>query len=383
MLAWFSFTLALMGAMFSLGALLSRDWIERQRLSFPLVQVPLAVTGDDRRPSLRKSILSNRVLWLGFGVPAVISILNWLNAIHPSVPAAPLSGIEVGRNFAGMALPWNVLSATTISILFPVVGISCLLPGEVSLSLWPFYAVLVGASRLVAAGGVMYVDTGVFPRGVMMRTVGAPSIGVTSLTLYAYLSVIHMYDPMNLAMPQMMNSFKLLHAGRLRGRIWPWATALSIVVMLVVGFAALLYVNHYYGGANRTWLYDYPQSAFGELEASLHEPEMPDNMLRLALLVGATFMLVLVWLNSAFVWWPLSPVGFIMASSWSNNWLMWGSVFIGWAVSTLVRRSGGFLFYRRMRPAFLGLILGDYLTRAALAGVSARLGIRAGVSYGW
>lgn len=28
-----------------------------------------------------------------------------------------------------------------------------------------FYAVLVGASRLVAAGGVMYVDTGFFPRG--------------------------------------------------------------------------------------------------------------------------------------------------------------------------------------------------------------------------
>jgi len=496
MLAWFSFTLALMGAMFSLGALLSRDWIERQRLTFPLVQVPLAVTGDERHPSLRTSILNNRVFWLGFSIPAVFSILNWLNAIYPSVPTAALSGMEVGRNFAGLGLPWNVLSDMTISILFPVVGISCLLPGEVSLSLWLFYvlyqlqlvlwasfgiaeaaqsattinprifigfeemggfialtavvlyqsrkairsallalagrerpgldlygplqgrwavigfiltnafmfwwvtragmswwsfagliglfyAVLIGASRLVAAGGVMYVDTGIFPREVMMRTVGAPSIGATSLTMYAYLSVIYMYDPMNLAMPQMMNSFKLLQAGRLRGRVWPWATALSISVMLVVGLVALLYVNHYHGGANRTWLYDYPQWTYGELEASLRDPEMPDNMLRAALLVGATFMLVLVWLNTTFVWWPLSPVGFIMASSWSGNWLMWGSVFVGWAVSVAIRRWGGFLLYRKARPAFLGLILGDYLTRAGLAALSGLFGIHAGVSYGW
>jgi len=496
MLAWFSFTLALMGAMFCLGAFVSRDWIERQRWTFPLVQVPLAVTGDDRQPSLRKSILNNRVFWFGFSIPAVCSILNWLNAIYPNVPTVPLSGMEVGRNFAAVGLPWNVLSDMTISILFPVVGISCLLPGEVSLSLWLFYvlyrlqlvlwasfgiaegaqsatainprafigfeevgglialsavvlyqsrkairsaflsllalerpepdpygpikgkwavvgfvltnafmfwwviragmswwsfaaligifyAVLIGASRLVAAGGVMYVDTGIFPREVVMRTVGGPAIGATSLTMYAYLSVIYMYDSMNLAMPQMMNSFKLLQAGRLRGRIWPWATALAISVMLVVGLAALLYVNHYHGGANRTWLYDYPQWAFGELEASLRDPEMPNNMLRAALVVGAAFMLVLVWLNTTFVWWSLSPIGFITASSWNSNWLMWGSVFIGWALSMLIRRYGGFLFYRKMRPAFLGLVLGDYLTRAGLAALSAVFGIHGGVSYGW
>jgi hypothetical protein len=94
-------------------------------------------------------------------------------------------------------------------------------------------------------------------------------------------------------------------------------------------------------------------------------------------------MLLLVWLNTTFLWWPLSPVGFIMASSWSENWLMWGSVFVGWALSTLVRRYGGLLFYRRARPAFLGLILGDYLTRGGLALLSAVFGIHGGVSYGW
>ena len=494
--AWFSFTLALMGAMFCLGALLSGDWVERQRLTFPLVEVPLAMTGDGPRPSVGTGLLRSRVFWLGFSIPAVFAILIWLNRIFPDVPAVKLTGIELGGYFAGMGLPWTELSDMTASIVFPVIGVSCLVPAEVSLSLWLFYVlfrvqllvwaafgftegghiagainprsfisfeeaggfialtaialyhsrrsilaavaslvglarsesdrydpmdgkwaligflacnafmvwwamrtgmswwsfglmialfytVLVGASRLVAAGGVMFVDTGAFPRGIILRTIGAARMTPTSLTVYSYLSLIYMYDPMNLAMPQMMNSFKLLRSGRLEGKRWPWATALSIAVMLVVGWAALMWVIHTHGGANQTWLWDYPQWAFGELDATLRDPEVPDTWLRLALGSGVIFALLLSWLNTSFLWWQLSPIGFVIASSWSSNFLLWASVMIGWAMSTGVRRIGGLQLYRQVRPAFLGLILGDYLTRAALAGLSAVFGIKAGVSYGW
>jgi hypothetical protein len=153
--------------------------------------------------------------------------------------------------------------------------------------------------------------------------------------------------------------------------------------MLVVGVAALLWVIQHHGGANRTWLYDYPQSAFGELEATFNSPETPVNALRLALVAGGAFTLVLVWLNTSFVWWPLSPIGFIMASSWNANYLMWSNVFIAWAFTAVVRRYGGLRLYRQMRPAFFGLVLGDYLTRAGLAALSAALGVQSTVSYGW
>jgi hypothetical protein len=496
MAAWFAFTLALMAAMFCLAALLSKDWIERQRLTFPLVEVPLAITGPEARPTLGKSLLSNRIFWIGFALPATCSVLTWLHALLPNVPAPHVGIIDLGRSFAGMELPWSVLSGMAASILFPVIGISCLLPGEVSLSLWlfyvlyrvqlvvwaqfgvvgggqtgnavdpqsfigfqeaggyaalsaallyqsrkaiksaaitllgrgagepdphgplagrwallgflvgnsfmlwwamkagmswwsftaliaAFYALLIGASRLVAAGGVMFVDTAVFPRGVLLRTVGAPALGAPSLTICTLLSLVYMYDPMNLAMPQMMNSFKLLHTGHLRGKSWPWAAALSVAIMLVVGVAALVVVMHHHGGANGTWLYDYPQSAFGELEATFDSPETPVNALRLALVIGGAFTLVLVWLNTSFVWWPLSPIGFIMASSWNANYLMWSNVFVAWAFTALVRRYGGLRLYRQMRPAFFGLVLGDYLTRGGLAVLSAALGVQATVSYGW
>jgi len=139
MLAWSGFTLALMGAMFCLGALLSKDWIERQRLSFPLVDVPLAITGEQAQPSLRRSILGSRIFWLGFAIPSVFAILSWLHMLFPAVPSVSLWDLRLGRYFAGMALPWRVLWDVRISIIFPIIGITCLLPSEVSLSLWLFY----------------------------------------------------------------------------------------------------------------------------------------------------------------------------------------------------------------------------------------------------
>ena len=491
MLAWSSFTLGLLGAMFCLGALFSKDWIERQRLAFPLVDVPLSITGDDPRPTLRTSLLNNRIFWIGFAIPASLAVLNWLHRLVPSVPTVQLYDLPVGRYFSGMGLPWNALSFMSLSILFPIIGISCLLPGEVSLSLWffylfflvqllgwgafgvaeeggtaavainprvfigfeeaggfialsavmiyqsrrairaalrgllgrgdaepdpygplagrwaltgfilcnafmlwwavkagmswwsfagllgVFYAVLIGASRLVAAGGVIYVDTGFFPRMIMMRAVGAVPIGVPSLTMYSYLSVIYMYDPMNLAMPQMMDSFKLVHLGRLQGRAWPWAAGLAMVLMLAVGIPALLYVLYQHGASSLSrWpFYSYPQWAFGELDTSLRTPESPDMWLRAALVLGGAFTLLLVWLNTTFVWWPLSPVGYLIASSYEANRTLWTSVLIAWMVTTLVRRYGGLRLYRALRPAFLGLVLGEYLTDAGLAILSTVFGM--------
>lgn len=492
LLGWSSFTLALMTGMFCLGALMSKDWIERQRLAFPLADVPLAVTGGAERPSLGTSLLRDRVLWIGFAIPSLLAIVQFLHAFYPSIPATQIYDVRVGRYFAGMGLPWRALSEMSVSIIFPVIGITCLLPGEVSLSLWlfyvlflvqllvfgafgiaeeggtsavginprqfigfeeaggfialsaaviyqsrhsiraawrtlvgrerptddpweplagkwalvgfvaanafmlwwalhagmvwwaflgilgVFYAVLVGASRLVAAGGVMYVDTGFFPRGVILRTVGALPIGSPTLTMYSYLSVIYMYDPMNLAMPQMMNSMKLLHSADIRAKRFPWAAALGVAVLLAVGLPALLWVVYHWGAsALNQWPFtSYPQWAFGELDSSLRAPEMADNWLRLALVIGGAFTLLLVWLNTNLVWWPVSPVGFLIASSYETNRSLWVNVFIAWAITTLVRRYGGLRLYRQMRPAFLGLVLGAFLTQGALAILASVFGLK-------
>jgi hypothetical protein len=186
-----------------------------------------------------------------------------------------------------------------------------------------------------------------------------------------------MYDPMNLAMPQMMNSFKLVHSGRLKGSYFTAAAALATVAATAVGLAALLQMIHRHGASSLgSWPFtSYPGWAFGELDTTLRTPDVADNWLRGALVIGAGFTLLVVWLHSRFVWWPVSPVGFLVASSYETNRSMWVNVFIAWCISTLIRRYGGLRLFRTFRPAFLGLVLGDFLTKGGLAIISAAFGI--------
>jgi hypothetical protein len=46
---------------------------------------------------------------------------------------------------------------------------------------------------------------------------------------------------------------------------------------------------------------------------------------------------------------------------------IWANALLGWLLATLIRRFGGLRLYRNLRPAFLGLIFGHYLTDAAMA----------------
>lgn len=97
----------------------------------------------------------------------------------------------------------------------------------------------------------------------------------------------------------------------------------------------------------------------------MRTPEAPDNSLRLALALGAAVMLGLVWLHGHMLWWPVSPIGFLMASSWEFDNNIWSNALIGWLLTTLIKRYGGLRLYRTFRPAFLGLVLGAFLSDGA------------------
>ena len=64
-------------------------------------------------------------------------------------------------------------------------------------------------------------------------------------------------------------------------------------------------------------------------------------------------------------------VGVAFLSFWLAGWAC-GEVFalvflVGWLLASLVRRYGGLPWYRRLRPFFLGLILGDAVSYCLMA----------------
>jgi hypothetical protein len=196
--------------------------------------------------------------------------------------------------------------------------------------------------------------------------------------MFSFLSVIYMYDPMNLPLPQVMNSYKLLHSARLNAKRFPWAGLLAVVAILAIGLPAILLVIYREGASTLArWPFtSYPSWAFGELAATFRAAETPDNWLRLAVAAGAGITFALIWLHSRFLWWPVSPVGFIIASAYETNRSLWANLFVAWALTTLLKRYGGLRLYRSCRPAFIGLVLGQFLTQGALAVISSVFGIK-------
>ena len=73
---------------------------------------------------------------------------------------------------------------------------------------------------------------------------------------------------------------------------------------------------------------------------------------------GAAAMAGLTWLNARFVWWSLSPIGFVLGGTWGLGQRMWTSAFIAWLAVVSLRKVGGLRLYRTVRPMFLGMVIG-------------------------
>jgi hypothetical protein len=76
--------------------------------------------------------------------------------------------------------------------------------------------------------------------------------------------------------------------------------------------------------------------------------------------VGLSGAMGLLVACSRFPAWPIHPVGILFVRISIGN-LLWFSVFLGWLLKTFVTRLFGGGAYRKARPLFLGLIIGELL----------------------
>jgi len=75
--------------------------------------------------------------------------------------------------------------------------------------------------------------------------------------------------------------------------------------------------------------------------------------------MAVTFLLSALRLR--FWWWPLHPVGYLVANVWGSQW-WWGPLFVAWVLKTLVIRYGGLRLYQKTVPIAVGVIVGNQLS---------------------
>src|SRR5262249_53014901 len=121
-------------------------------------------------------------------------------------------------------------------------------------------------------------------------------------------------------------------------------------------------VYHYGGGTmKRQRFYEVPTEPFRPLSPMLAPPRGPDPARMSATGFGALFTPFLTLFRLRVLWWPFPPPGFPPALSARRtvDW-MWFSIFLGWAVKSILLRMGGMPLYRRALPVMLGFILGEF-----------------------
>jgi len=130
---WLFFIAVLMFVMMCINTLIRKQWTDRERLTFPIVQLPLAMT--DPAGSLWK----NRLFWIGFAIAFGIDLINGLAVYYPAIPQIPVS--HIGHNFRDFLTtkPWNGIDWMPYSFYPFVIGLGYLLPADLSFSCWFFY----------------------------------------------------------------------------------------------------------------------------------------------------------------------------------------------------------------------------------------------------
>lgn len=128
--AWAVFVLALYLVMICGVVIVRRQWMDHERLIYPLAQIPLALIRQDERPV--PPFFRHGLMWAGFAVALVIGSTSGLNHYFPTLPRLSLATVvPVLRETVNLPIVFS----------FTVVGFSYFVNLDIALGLW-FFALL-------------------------------------------------------------------------------------------------------------------------------------------------------------------------------------------------------------------------------------------------
>lgn len=144
---WLLFYLALYLAFMFLMVIFRRQWTEREKLTYPLLYLPLELTQPGESHRLFAEFFRNRIMWIGFALAALYNIVNIINAYNPAVKALG-KYYDIGTLFTEH--PLTALRPIVLHYRPDMVGFGYLVSTEVAMSVVAFYA-LFKLESLVAA----------------------------------------------------------------------------------------------------------------------------------------------------------------------------------------------------------------------------------------
>lgn len=129
-LFWSAFVVILYFTMICVVTLIRKRWTEEEKLSYPVIQLPLEMTINSTR------FFRNRIMWLGFGISATLDMLHGLHRFYSFIP-----DFSTKFNMAPLFTdrPWNAIGWLPVCFYPFVIGLAYFMPLDLSFSTWFFY----------------------------------------------------------------------------------------------------------------------------------------------------------------------------------------------------------------------------------------------------
>ncbi len=126
---WLLFMAGLYCTIICAMVIMRRQWMDNERLLYPLVQVPLAMI-DGREDQLVKPFLKRPLLWVGFAIPLLFNTVDALSNYYPFI-----SNTDLNLSFTLVPDTPNI----RVRLNYLMLGLAYLINTGVSFSLWVFF----------------------------------------------------------------------------------------------------------------------------------------------------------------------------------------------------------------------------------------------------
>jgi hypothetical protein len=288
-LFWTPLVIGIFWVTICFSALLRRQWVEHERLLFPLAEVPLEVTATPSGFPVGAPLFKNWLFWLFFAIPVVI---HSLNAMHFYSDRWPEIDLKPSTQNMFSDRPWTTFNWTTLSIYFYMIGITYLLTTEMGFSWWFFW---------VARKWNIFFRTmfGLEDHGAVMQQY---SIGafIALIVFYLYVMRGHLWDVIRKAFGKASHvddsqeplSYRLTLFGLIVGLViifaWCWAIGMPLehaLLLWTAYFGGILVLTRMVSEAGLFvfWLPIAPQ---GMVVSALGNVDLPARSLTAMSLVG-------------------------------------------------------------------------------------------------
>ncbi|MBP5273868.1 MAG: hypothetical protein ILO36_02895 [Abditibacteriota bacterium] len=146
MACWSGFVLIMFYVMMCMNTIIRRQWIENEKLSYPLTAIPVSMTENT------EGFFRNRLLYVGIFLSIAFSLLQGLSSVFPSFPVMSFRDMNVSTYIVNP--PWNAIGNMPIRVYPIVIGILYLIPTDLCFSLFFFYLLFKAECVFGAIAGI-------------------------------------------------------------------------------------------------------------------------------------------------------------------------------------------------------------------------------------